>query len=91
MQDIKIAGRETASLEHWEQIQYAALQTQIRSETVEQWQMLGARFISRAGLVIISVISALAAAHGKITIGEMTVATRRVASTLLAGRSAARV
>jgi ATP-binding cassette subfamily B protein len=75
IQDIKIAGREEASLGYWERIQHAALKIRIRAETVEQWQLYGGRLISRSGLVAITLIAALAAAQGEMTLGEMMVSS----------------
>ena len=75
IQDIKIAGRERTTLGQWERVQVGALRIQLTTETVEQWQNVGGRLLSRSGLMVISLMSAVGVVNGLITLGDMTVTT----------------
>jgi ATP-binding cassette, subfamily B, bacterial len=74
IQDIKIAVQERHSLVEWENVQLLALQTRLRSATLEQRQTAGANLINRIGLIAITFLAAIGVMDGDMTIGDFTIA-----------------
>lgn len=73
IQDIKIAGQESRSLAEWESIQLVALETRLRSATIELWQTAGGHLMNRIGLMAITFLSAVGVMQGTMTIGDLTI------------------
>jgi ATP-binding cassette, subfamily B, bacterial len=79
IQDIRIAGHESASLETWSKVQIDALRTRLRSASIEQIQSTGGHFFTRVGMVLVVFLCAKKAISGEITLGDFTITSVIVA------------
>lgn len=73
IRDIKVAGYESATLDRWAAIQTESLNIRLQASSIEQLQTTGGHFFTRAGMVIVTLISGLQTIQGAITIGDFTI------------------
>lgn len=71
MQEIKLAGNETANRKEWEKQQHAIYNTRIRGLRILQFQTAGGTLIHESVNIIITVISATLVIDGSMTLGMM--------------------
>lgn len=69
--EIKISGAETLERWKWERIQSRIFKLKIRSLRVEQWQVVGSRFIDQIKNILIIFFCAKEVIAGQLTLGTM--------------------
>jgi len=75
IQDIKIAGFESASLAKWAGVQLESVSTRLRAAAIEQMQTWGGHLVTRIGMIIVALVAAQQAISGEITLGEFMITT----------------